>query len=223
LTRTDNSPEAGDIILKFRYAPSWPTLYDEASHATLIETRRLTSPGIVHLLNPVVKAGFYSTAWGILPFGLSCEPDRDYVRVYRVLKKYEGPIPRPEQEAVDPSYVLLREKIQEIAHQQIEEGAFVLVVSKGDDELLRMLGRGYRHFPQSESGAYRGYYPADDEEAMAHLTMLHSQGARYILFPETSRWWLLYYRSLDVYLRTQTRTVFDIEGLGVAFQLTGPE
>ena len=39
--------------------------------------------------------------------------------------------------------------------------ATVMVVSKGDDELLKLGGRRALHFPQNEAGEYAGHYPAD--------------------------------------------------------------
>jgi len=79
-------------------------------------------------------------------------------------------------------------------------GSTILVVSKGDDRLLRIPGRAGWHFPRAADGRYAGYYPQDSEEAVAHLERLRHQGADYIVFPETSMWWLDHYTGLKRHL-----------------------
>ena len=79
----------------------------------------------------------------------------------------------------------------------------MLVVSNGDDELLR-LGAARRawHFPQQEDGVWAGYHPADSAEAIAHLEALRDRGATHILIPQTAFWWLDYYTGLRDRLMT---------------------
>ena len=76
----------------------------------------------------------------------------------------------------------------------------MLVVSKGDDELLALDGRRAMHFPQDDAGGYAGHYPADDREAIEHLEALRSDGATHLLFPQTATWWLDHYRGLRDHL-----------------------
>jgi len=91
----------------------------------------------------------------------------------------------------------LVERIREVVDRELPLDATVLVVSNGDDELLK-LGASRRgwHFPQMEDGTYAGYHPGDSAEAIAHLEALRDNGAEYILFPETAVWWLRYYGEL---------------------------
>ena len=42
----------------------------------------------------------------------------------------------------------------------------VLVVSKGDPELLRLGTRRARHFPEADDGSWAGHHPADSGEAI---------------------------------------------------------
>jgi hypothetical protein len=71
--------------------------------------------------------------------------------------------------------------------------ATVLVVSKGDEELLELDGRKGWHFPQTEDGTYAGHYPADGAEAITHLETLRAKGGDFLLFPNTACWWLDHY------------------------------
>ncbi len=99
-----------------------------------------------------------------------------------------------------------------------EAGSTILVVSKGDDRLLRIEDRTGWHFPRAADGRYAGYHPADSEEAVAHLERLRRQGADYIVFPQTSLWWLDHYSALRRYLegrydvarRDAAGAVFDV-------------
>jgi hypothetical protein len=100
----------------------------------------------------------------------------------------------------------LAERLEEIAGlhaavaRSIEPGASVLVVSKGDEELVRFPQHRGEHFPQAESGDYAGYYPGTDVGAVDQLEQLRGRGAEYLVFPKTSFWWLDHYREFQRYL-----------------------
>jgi hypothetical protein len=78
----------------------------------------------------------------------------------------------------------------------IPEESRVLVMTRGDEALLRLERRRGEHFPQSPTGIYAGHYPADGEEAVAHLEELRSSGAEYLVIPAEAKWWLEHYREL---------------------------
>lgn len=78
----------------------------------------------------------------------------------------------------------------------VPEGARVLVMTRGDDALLRLERRRGEHFPQSPTGLYAGHYPADGEEAVVHLEELRAGGAEYLVIPAEARWWLEHYPEL---------------------------
>jgi GT2 family glycosyltransferase len=92
----------------------------------------------------------------------------------------------------------LIERIRAIVDRELPRDATVLVISNGDDELLKLGGkrRGW-HFPQLEDGTYAGYHPGDSQEAIAHLVELHEKGAEHVLVPKTAEWWLEYYGELS--------------------------
>jgi GT2 family glycosyltransferase len=96
-------------------------------------------------------------------------------------------------------YERLRARIRETVNRVVPPGAKVLVISKGDGALLELDGRDARHFPQSATGGYAGYHPADGKAAVAALKKLMPQ-AGYLVIPQTSRWWLDHYPEFRGYL-----------------------
>ena len=118
-------------------------------------------------------------------------------------------------------YPRLVGQIQEVAKAVLPPEATVVVVSKGDEELLRLGGqrRGW-HFPQEEGGVYAGYYPADSAEAIAHLEELREKGADFLLFPETAYWWLERYGDFEKHLDARYRRIWS-EGC-IIYQLHEP-
>ena len=90
-------------------------------------------------------------------------------------------------------YRLLVDRFRAIVATSVPSGASVLVVSRGDRDLVNLDGLDGRHFPQSESGSYVGHHPRDSEDAVSHLESLRADGAQYLVLPSTSYWWLDHY------------------------------
>jgi hypothetical protein len=86
--------------------------------------------------------------------------------------------------------------------------ATVLVVSRGDNDLLNLDGRDAWHFPREADGRYSGHHPADDQSAISHLEELCNWGAEYLLFPSTAFWWFDHYQEFKRHLETRHRLVF---------------
>jgi hypothetical protein len=104
-------------------------------------------------------------------------------------------------------YQALVADVRAAAEAELPEGSRVLVVSRGDGDLLDLRGPTAGHFPQAPSGAWAGFYPADGEAALAHLKHLVAQGYEYLVFPSSSRWWLEYYTALAQDLESTCRLV----------------
>ena len=94
----------------------------------------------------------------------------------------------------------LIESVRETANAMIPRNATVLVVSRGDEELLRIGPRRALHFPQDEFGRYAGYHPQDSDAAISALEAMRARGGEYLLLPSTSFWWLDYYEELRKHL-----------------------
>ena len=86
---------------------------------------------------------------------------------------------------------------------ELPTGSVVVVVSRGDENLLQLGPRRGWHFPQTEAGVYAGFYPADSREAIAHLEEVRRKGADYLLFPSTAFWWLGFYGDFQKYLESR--------------------
>jgi hypothetical protein len=98
-----------------------------------------------------------------------------------------------------------RRRVRAAVAETVPEEAVVLVVSRADDELLKLGGRDGWHFPRDEHGAWAGYYPADSADAIAHLDALQARGAQYLVFPPAAFWWLESYPEFAQYLERHHR------------------
>lgn len=101
------------------------------------------------------------------------------------------------------AYRELIRRIRHRVHETVPAGATVLVISRGDSELLHLEGRKGWHFPQQDDGIYAGYYPADSASAVDHLEKVRDRGAEYLLIPQTARWWLDYYTEFAHHLQSR--------------------
>lgn len=79
-------------------------------------------------------------------------------------------------------------------------GARIVVVSKGDEDLVKLDGHQAWHFPQEDDGVYAGHYPGDGSSAIAQLEALRARGADYLLIPSTAFWWLEHYHDFKRHL-----------------------
>jgi hypothetical protein len=113
-------------------------------------------------------------------------------------------------------------KAADVMRNLVREDATVLVVSRGDEDLLVRLKRPAWHFPRDENGVYAGHHPADSDDAIAQLEAQREQGASYLLFPKEELWWLDHYAGFREYLE-QTYVEVPAEGLGGRlFRLMSP-
>jgi hypothetical protein len=94
-------------------------------------------------------------------------------------------------------------RVREVVHGVVPAGATVLVVSRGDEDIVTLVGRQGWHFPRDDHGVWQGHYPNDSAEAIAQVEDLRAQGAGYIVFPETAMWWLDHYDGLAEYLESR--------------------
>jgi hypothetical protein len=100
-----------------------------------------------------------------------------------------------------------RRRVRQIVTETVPEGRVVVFVSHGDEALLELEDRQGWHFPQDESGAWAGHYPAESGDAVAQVEELRARGARYMVFPAAAFWWLEHYRELGEHLETRHRAV----------------
>lgn len=122
----------------------------------------------------------------------------------------------------DGGYAAMKRRLREAVDRALPAGAHVLVVSRGDDDLLSLGARVARHFPQGAGGRYAGYHPADSAAAITELETMRRGGAEYLLIPGTSSWWLDFYGDFARHLDESYRRVFEGAD-GIAFDLRAQE
>jgi ubiquinone/menaquinone biosynthesis C-methylase UbiE/spore maturation protein CgeB len=113
-------------------------------------------------------------------------------------------------------------RVRAVARALLPAGAQVLVISKGDDDVLQLDGRHGWHFPQTAGGVYAGYHPANSADAIAHLEALKAKGAEFLLIPAPSFWWLDYYADFRRHLETYCRLLTYAEDACLIFALRSP-
>ncbi|HEX6963944.1 MAG TPA: hypothetical protein VF175_18900 [Lacipirellula sp.] len=123
------------------------------------------------------------------------------------------------QEKSEQAYRQLQQRVTDFIYIAVPRGSTVLIVSKGDDNLLEVPGRRCWHFPRAINGLYAGCYPADSREAIEHLQALQGEGAEYLTIPSPSYWWLEFYRGLTWHLEKRHRLVAFQEDACVVFKL----
>jgi hypothetical protein len=95
------------------------------------------------------------------------------------------------------------------------------MVSRGDEQLLRLEGRHARHFPQAADGSWAGHHPADSSEAVAALEAMREVGGEFIVFPKTGMWWLEHYEGLREHLESRYDVIVRDEHVCVIYALNG--
>jgi hypothetical protein len=116
-------------------------------------------------------------------------------------------------------YQHLIQRIRSVVCATLPANTTIIVVSKGDDELLRLPGQRAWHFPQNNDGVYAGYYPETSFAAITHLEQLRNCGGDYLLFPHTAFWWREHYPEFWHHLESRYRTVINEEQTCIVFLL----
>jgi GT2 family glycosyltransferase len=113
----------------------------------------------------------------------------------------------PHERRSTPEYEAVKNGIRHFAREHALPWADVLVVSNGDADLLELDGATAQHFPQGPDGQYTGHHPADGEDAVRQLEARRERGARYVLFPRTTTWWLEHFAALREHLESHATEV----------------
>jgi hypothetical protein len=100
-----------------------------------------------------------------------------------------------------PEYRRLVRSVRRSVESAAPAGSTVLVVSRGDEDLLQLDDRISRHFPCDQAGRYAGFHPADSAAAIRHLEEQRASGATHLVLPSTALWWLDHYAGFAEHLR----------------------
>ncbi|MFL5241593.1 MAG: glycosyltransferase [Gemmataceae bacterium] len=123
------------------------------------------------------------------------------------------------RDTASEEYLQLIGRIRQLICAKIPPKATVLVVSRGDEDLLQLGERQAWHFPRTDGGAYAGHHPANSAAAIAHLEALRAKGAEFLLFPKTALWWLEYYLGFKKHLEQRYSKLVDHDEACVIFAL----
>jgi hypothetical protein len=116
-------------------------------------------------------------------------------------------------------YQVMVDRVRKVIEGTVAPGSVVLVLSKGDDDLVDLRGRRGWHFPRDDDGSYAGHYPSDSGVAVAQLEALRTRGAEYVVFPATAFWWFQHYPEFAHHLRTRYPTVVQVDDTCLVFEL----
>jgi len=116
-------------------------------------------------------------------------------------------------------YRRLRRELRSFLAEALPAGSRVAVASKGDDEMIRQPGFAAEHFPRAINGGYAGFYPQDGTASIAHLEWLRSTGVEFLVFPQTSEWWLDAYPKLRSHLECTCRVADREPEVGTVYDL----
>src|SRR5262249_4826877 len=126
-----------------------------------------------------------------------------------------------ERLAQHDAYYELIARVRTLVRRTMPKGSSVLVVSKGDDQLVCLENQHAMHFPQAESGVYAGEHPKDRVEAISRLELLRSAGANYLVFPQTSFWWFESYPEFKAHLDQNYKLIVRREDTAIVYSLCG--
>jgi GT2 family glycosyltransferase len=118
------------------------------------------------------------------------------------------------------AYSRARARLQKLVRRTVPAGATVLVVSRGDRELLDLGMRTAWHFPSDDDGQYTGYHPKDSAEAIERLEHQRKRGADWLVIPEPSAWWLEHYEDFGRHLRERYEVVAEDADSGLVLRLS---
>ena len=118
-----------------------------------------------------------------------------------------------------PQYQQLLLRINHAVLDHTSENSTLLVVSKGDEQLLQFPKRHASHFPSDDQGNYTGYNPPDSEWCIRKLQSAAAAHPTVFVLPAPFLWWLEYYRGLREYLFARCRVAYDDAETCVIFEL----
>jgi hypothetical protein len=128
-----------------------------------------------------------------------------------------GRVWQPHAHRPGAEYLRQARELCDVVRRGLPEQARVLVVSKGDNALLRC-GRPAGHFPQDTDGHFPGYYPGDSDQAVDQLEQLCDRGYTHLVLPAVSSWWLEHYDGLARHLDESGERVLE-HSSGSVFRL----
>src|SRR5204862_5603251 len=98
-------------------------------------------------------------------------------------------------------------RVRAIAREVLPAGATALVLSEGDERLIRLRGVSGRHFPRLPDGQHADFHPAGDTSAIAQLEVERGAGGQFLVVPRLAEWWLDHYPGFARHLDGRFRLI----------------
>ncbi len=175
---------------------------------------RLARNGRHHITNQQGREVTRARFMDVVSRVLSTQPKRVFLPDYSKIQQHSR--------LAHTEYQRLIKRLQNAVERALPLNAKVIVISKGDEDLLKLNGRPAWHFPQNDQGVYAGHYPANSKEAIEHLEALRAKGGDFLVLPSTAFWWLEHYGEFKQHLESHYHVVLREEKTCVIFDLRQP-
>lgn len=113
-------------------------------------------------------------------------------------------------------------QIRAVVNSALPADASIVVVTKGDPQLLYFDGRPAWHFPSDSVRDWAGFHPPDSDWAIGHLERMRDEGAEFLLLPTVAHWWLDHYHGFAQHLRTRYPAIVEDRERCTIFDLREP-
>lgn len=120
---------------------------------------------------------------------------------------------------LQPQYEQLVARLRLAVQESTPAGSRLLVVSRGDEEMLVLKDRTAQHFPSDSSGNYLGHHPPDSRWCIAELEACRRQGFSHFVLPAAYSWWMEHYRGLQEHLVKRCHLVLERQDTGAIYAL----
>jgi hypothetical protein len=212
--RDDLAIYAEDRLLEVEYPASYPLRFSISPQLAAIESGREAeiekllgayAGQVSDLLAEVMRLTALAGTAPEPPVASPSEPVADHRALLAEANWLEAEARSLQERLGVPTeslgYRRLVEEVRAAVEQRVPAGRRVLVVSRGDRDLVEFGPVEGGHFPQDEEGRYLGHHPEDGEDAVAQLEALRRDGADYLVVPAPSAWWLDHYEGFAEHLR----------------------
>jgi GT2 family glycosyltransferase len=212
--RDDLSVYAEDGLIEVEYPASYPLRFsispllasvDDAREAEVERLLASYAGQVSDLLAEVMRLTALAGTSPRSPGGALPAPAVEHRALLAEARRLEAEAHSLQQRLAVPTdglgYRHLVEQVRAAVEEHVPAGERVLVVSRGDRDLVELGEVEGAHFPQGADGGYLGHHPPDSEAALAHLEELREQGAGFLVLPATAEWWLEHYEELATRLR----------------------
>ena len=145
------------------------------------------------------------------------ETDREIERhIHALQAALAARLPASAPEASDYlAYDGVVREVRDAVQRVVPAGAVVAVVSRGDDELIRLPDRQGVHLQRTPRGTYVGHHPSDSAEAIAHLDEARRAGASFLVVPRPSFWWFDHYDTFASMLEREHECVHRADACAI--------